>query len=110
MSILFRTCLGAKVGAMCYGSITVPYVAGRKGRGWGEDSIYFDHASECRDPEHHRGCVGRWRGSVSLLHAEQPADRVERGGDVHVGVGVHTARDGTRLYDGHCHPFLWLRG
>ena len=41
-------------------------MAGRKRRGWGEDSIYFDHASECRDPEHHRGCVGRWRGSVSL--------------------------------------------
>ena len=50
------------MGAICYGS----HVAGRKRRGWGEDSIYFDHASECRDPEHHRGCVGRWRGSVSL--------------------------------------------
>ncbi len=37
-----------------------------KRRGYGEDSIYFDHASECRDTQHHRGCRGRWRGSVSL--------------------------------------------
>lgn len=35
-------------------------------RGWGEDSIYFDHSGECRDPEAHRHCVGRWRGVVSL--------------------------------------------
>ena len=37
-----------------------------KRRGYGEDSIYFDHAAECRDAQHHRGCRGRWRGSVSL--------------------------------------------
>ncbi len=35
-------------------------------RGWGEDSIYFDHSRECRDPETHRHCMGRWRGVVSL--------------------------------------------
>jgi integrase len=35
-------------------------------RGWGEDSIYFDHSGECRDPETHRYCLGRWRGVVSL--------------------------------------------
>jgi len=35
-------------------------------RGWGEDSIYFDHSGECRDPETHRHCLGRWRGVVSL--------------------------------------------
>ena len=35
-------------------------------RGWGEDSIYFDHSGECRDPETHRHCAGRWRGVVSL--------------------------------------------
>jgi hypothetical protein len=29
-----------------------------------------------------------------LAHPEQPSDRVERGGDVHVGVGVHPAGDG----------------
>ena len=39
-------------------------MAGR--RGWGEDSIYFDHSGECRDPETHRHCLGRWRGVVSL--------------------------------------------
>jgi hypothetical protein len=35
-------------------------------RGWDEDSIYFDHSGECRDPETHRYCPGRWRGVVSL--------------------------------------------
>jgi len=45
---------------------TVPSPPDRKRRGYGEDSIYFDHTSECRDAEHHRGCRGRWRGSVSL--------------------------------------------
>src|SRR5215470_7758814 len=35
-------------------------------RGWGEDSIYFDHSRACRDPETHRHCPGRWRGVVSL--------------------------------------------
>jgi hypothetical protein len=39
-------------------------MAGR--RGCGEDSIYFDHSGECRDPETHRHCPGRWRGVVSL--------------------------------------------
>ena len=41
-----------------------PAMVGR--RGWGEDSIYFDHSGECRDPEAHRHCPGRWRGVVSL--------------------------------------------
>jgi integrase len=40
-------------------------MASTKRRGYGEDSIYFDHTSGCRDPQHHRGCQGRWRGSVS---------------------------------------------
>ena len=44
----------------------MPCVADSKRRGYGEDSIYFDHASDCRDGQHHRGCQGRWRGSVSL--------------------------------------------
>jgi hypothetical protein len=35
-------------------------------RGWCEDSIYVDHSGECRDPETHRHCQGRWRGVVSL--------------------------------------------
>ena len=44
----------------------MPCVANGKRRGYGEDSIYFDHASDCRDRQHHRGCPGRWRGSVSM--------------------------------------------
>ena len=40
-----------------------------------------------------------------LLHAEQSADRIEGGGHMHVGVGVHPAGNGACLYDGQCHPF-----
>src|SRR6266487_6827342 len=52
-------------------------MAGR--RGWGEDSIYFDHSGECRDPDNHRHCPGRWRGVVSLKsgHAEA-SEKVRR--------------------------------
>ena len=39
-------------------------MTGRRGRG--EDSIYFDHSGDCRGPETHRHCPGRWRGVVSL--------------------------------------------
>jgi hypothetical protein len=39
-------------------------MAGR--RGWGEDSVYFDHSGECLDADKHRHCPGRWRGVVSL--------------------------------------------
>jgi hypothetical protein len=35
-------------------------------RGKGEDSIYFEHASGCRDSGRHRNCPGRWRGEVCL--------------------------------------------
>ena len=35
-------------------------------RGYGEDAIYFDHAGDCRDGKHHKGCPGRWRGVISL--------------------------------------------
>jgi hypothetical protein len=62
MSILMTLSLGGKLGAMWH----VPCVADGKRRGYGEDSIYFDHASDCRDGQHHRGCQGRWRGSISL--------------------------------------------
>ena len=37
--------------------------------------------------------------------AEQAAVGVERGSDVHVEMGVDSAGDRTRLYDGHGHPF-----
>jgi len=54
------------------------------------------------------------RGGRELMDAEQPADRVERGSDVHIGVRVHPAGDGACLraclYDGHCHPFLKVDG
>jgi integrase len=35
-------------------------------RSWGEDGIFFEHTTACRDPERHRHCQGRWRGVVSL--------------------------------------------
>jgi integrase len=41
-------------------------MADAKRRGYGEDGIYFDHRTDCRDGAHHRTCDGRWRGVVSL--------------------------------------------
>lgn len=41
-----------------------------------------------------------------LLDAEQTSDGIECSGDVHVGMGVHTAGHGASLYDGQGHPFL----
>ena len=37
-------------------------------RGWGQDSIFFEHLGDapCRDGERHRRCVGRWVALVSL--------------------------------------------
>src|SRR5215469_7529678 len=32
----------------------------------GEHSISFEHTGECRDPERHRSCSGRWVGQISL--------------------------------------------
>jgi len=65
-------------------------------------------------PSHPRQAGIASRVRRELPDAEQPADRVERGGDVHVGVGIHAAGDGACLraclYDGHCHPFLTLKG
>jgi hypothetical protein len=50
------------------------------------------------------------RGGRELPHAGQPAEGIQRGRDVHVGVGVHAAGNDTWVfYDGHCRPFLWLR-
>jgi integrase len=36
-------------------------------RGWGQDSIFFEHEGDapCRDSERHRRCAGRWVGIVS---------------------------------------------
>jgi len=41
-------------------------MAEAKRRGYGEDGIYFDHRTDCRDSAHHRTCDGRWRGVISL--------------------------------------------
>lgn len=37
-------------------------------RGWGQDSIFFEHLGDapCRDEERHRRCTGRWVALVSL--------------------------------------------
>jgi hypothetical protein len=40
------------------------------------------------------------RGGRELLHAEQPADGVKHGRDMHLGMGIDAAGDGTSLYDG----------
>src|SRR6266496_3069895 len=48
-------------------------------------------------------------GCRELPDAEQPADRIKRGGHMHVRVGVHAAGDSACLYDGQRHPFPWLR-
>ena len=50
------------------------------------------HGAEPAQPAQQPGIAGR--GGRELLDAEQPADRIERGGDMHVGVGVHAAGDG----------------
>ena len=45
------------------------------------------------------------RGRRERPDAEQTAVGVQRGGDVHVQMGVDSAGDRARLYDGHGHPF-----
>ena len=52
----------------------VPEVAERRGRR-GSDAIYFDHRGQCRDPEHHRHCPGRWRGAISRIEDGKRACR-----------------------------------
>ena len=44
----------------------MPEAVRRRGRRGG-DAIYFDHRGQCRDPEHHRHCPGRWLGAVSRI-------------------------------------------
>jgi hypothetical protein len=49
-------------------------------------------------------------GGGELPDPEQPADGIERGGDMRTGVGVHAAGDGACFfYDGQGRPFLRLR-
>ena len=50
-----------------------------KRRGWGEDSIHFEHrGSPCRDRERHNGCAGIWRGAVSLGYTPDGQRRIRR--------------------------------
>jgi hypothetical protein len=62
---------------------------------------------ESAQPAQQAGVTGR--ADRELPDAEQPADRIERGGDVHVSVGVHAAGNGACLYNGHAISFLWLK-
>jgi hypothetical protein len=62
----------------------------------------------CRLPAEQAGVSGR--ADRELLHAEQSPDGIQRGGDVHVGVGVHAAGDGACFYDDQCHPFSLVKG
>ena len=51
------------------------------------------------------------RGNRELLDAEQPADGIKRGGDMHISVGVHAAGDDACVfYDGHAIPFPVVEG
>jgi hypothetical protein len=66
------------------------------------------HGAEPAQPGQQPGIARRGRGE--LLHAEQPADPVQRSGHVSVRVRVDAAGDWACLiYDGQRHPFLWLR-
>src|SRR5260370_30586482 len=48
-------------------------------RGWGEDSIHFEHrGGPCRHPERHNGCPGVWRGAVSLGFTSDGQRRIRR--------------------------------
>src|ERR1039457_627583 len=63
---------------------------------------------EPAQPLQQPGIAGRC--GRELPDAEQPSDGIERGGDLHVGVGVHTAGNCACLYDGHCHLFSEVEG
>jgi hypothetical protein len=62
---------------------------------------------EPAQPAQQAGIAGR--GDGELPDAEQPADRIQRGGDVHVRVGIHAAGNRASLYNGHAISFLWLK-
>src|SRR5215471_16550390 len=69
-----------------------PVAAGALHAGHGE-------SPEPAQPAQQAGVAGG--GGGELLHAQQPADRIQRGRDMQVSVRVHAAGDGARvLYDG----------
>jgi hypothetical protein len=62
------------------------------------------HGAEPAQPGQQPGIAVR--SGRELLHAEQPADRVQRRGHMGVGVGIHAAGNSACfIYDGHRHPF-----
>jgi hypothetical protein len=63
---------------------------------------------EPAQPFQEAGVAGR--AGRELPDAEQPADGIERGGDMHVGMSVHTAGNCTCFYDGQGHPFSEVEG
>ena len=63
---------------------------------------------EPAQPLQQAGVAGR--AGREFPDTEQPPDRIKRGGDMHVGMGVHTAGNCTCLYDGQCHPFSEVEG
>jgi integrase len=40
-------------------------------RSKGDDAVYFEHGSPCRDSTRHRRCHGRWRGEITLGRSPQ---------------------------------------
>ena len=56
------------------------------------------HRPESAQPAQQPGAAGR--GDGELPDAEQPADRIERGCDVGIGMGVYPAGNCACLYDG----------
>src|SRR5262245_45762997 len=68
------------------------------------DTDTFDRP-EGLEPAHQSVVTRRCRRE--RRDAEQPADRVDRRGYVHIKVGVDAAGDrARRIYDGHAIPFL----
>jgi len=66
------------------------------------------HGPEPAQPAQQPGIAGR--RDRELPDAEQPAERIQRGSDVHVSMSVHAAGDGACLYDGQCHLFSLVEG
>src|SRR6266702_66854 len=72
------------------------------------------YGAEPGQPAQQSGVAGR--GGGELPDAEQPADGIERGGDMGICVSARAASNRGAAgngacfsYDGHCHPFLRLR-
>jgi integrase len=62
-----------------------------KRRGRGEDAVYFAHAkgTACKDARYHKGCKGRWRGSVSLGLSDDGKTRIRPTVSARTKTGVY---------------------